>query len=59
MSQQHLTINQAAERLGVHPVTVRRYLARNILRGYRIGPRMIRIRADDIDAMSKPIGGAA
>lgn len=54
-----LTIAQAAEILGVHHITVRRYLARGILRGYRIGPRSIRIRRADLDAVRTPIGGRA
>jgi excisionase family DNA binding protein len=54
-----LTIAQAAEILGVHHITVRRYLARGILRGYRLGPRSLRIRAADLDALRTPIGSAA
>jgi excisionase family DNA binding protein len=54
-----LTIAQAAEILGVHHITVRRYLARGILRGYRVGPRNIRIRAADLDAVRTPLSGCA
>lgn len=54
-----LTIAQAAEQLGVHHISVRRYISRGLLRAYRIGPRMIRIRAEDVEALRKPIGGAA
>ncbi|MCA2302733.1 helix-turn-helix domain-containing protein [Mycobacterium intracellulare] len=55
----HLTIAQAADILGVHPISVRRYISRGVLRGYRVGPRMIRLRAEDVEALHKPIGGAA
>jgi excisionase family DNA binding protein len=54
-----LTIAQAAKSLGVHPVSIRRYISRGILRGYRVGPRNIRIRAADLDALRTPIGGSA
>ncbi len=54
-----LSIRAAAEELGVHPHTIRRYIARGILRGYRLGPQTIRIRAEDLDAVRAPLGGAA
>jgi excisionase family DNA binding protein len=53
-----LTIAQAAEILGVHHITVRRYIARGILRGYRCGPRNVRVRVADLEALRTPIGGA-
>jgi excisionase family DNA binding protein len=37
MSEQYLTVEQAAGRLQVHPVTVRRLLASGELPGIRIG----------------------
>lgn len=45
-----LTTAQAAERLRVHPDTVRRLLADGRLRYFKIGRRSVRIDADDLDA---------
>jgi excisionase family DNA binding protein len=58
MSNHYISIAQVAERLEVHPATVRRYLARGILRGYRVGPRLLRVRADDVEALREPLGAA-
>ena len=38
-----ITIDEAAERIGVHPNTIRNWLKAGNLKGYRIGPRVIRI----------------
>lgn len=56
---QKVTLNDAAERTGLCVRTIRRYIAAGRLRAYRIGPRAIRIDTDDIDALLRPVGGAA
>lgn len=50
-----LTIESAAEMLAVHPRTIRRYIAAGDLPAYRIGPRQIRVRHDDVTALLSPI----
>ena len=50
-----LTIETAAEMLAVHPRTIRRYVASGDLPAYRIGPRQIRVRTSDVDALLVPI----
>lgn len=45
----------AAEYLGVHTNTIRRYVAKGVITGYRIGPRLIRVDLDEIDALLSPI----
>ncbi|MDS1115611.1 helix-turn-helix domain-containing protein [Gordonia westfalica] len=51
--------NEAAEYLGVSTRTVRQMIADGRLRGYRNGPRMIRLDLNEIDASMTPFGGAA
>ena len=50
-----LSIEQAAEVLGVHPRTVRRYISRGILIGYRVGPRLVKVDLTDVEQLARPI----
>lgn len=50
------TVEAAAERLGVHHQTVRSWVAKGHLRGYRIrGSRLIRLDADEVDSLLTPV----
>lgn len=49
------TIATAAERAACAERTIRRYIAAGRLTGYRMGPRMIRVDLDELDAMLRPI----
>lgn len=40
----------AAERVGVSLPTIRRAIASGALTAYRLGPRLVRVRAADLDA---------
>jgi excisionase family DNA binding protein len=51
-----LTVAEAATRLGVNHKTIRRAIARGELAARRIGPRLIRIRISDLDALGSPLG---
>lgn len=53
-----LTIAGAAEALGVHPNTVRRMVARGELPAFRVGPRLLRLRAEDVAAVARPLATA-
>ncbi|MCA2358540.1 helix-turn-helix domain-containing protein [Mycobacterium intracellulare] len=55
----YLSVNDAAEYLGVTTRTIRQMIADGRLRGYRSGPRLVRLRRDEIDAAMQPFGGAA
>jgi len=46
-----LSVKQAAEKIGVHPWTIRRWISEGRIRGCRVGPRLMRINPDDVDAM--------
>lgn len=54
-----LTLDAAAELLGVSTATVRRRISDGQLRASRIGKRLIRIRAQDLDHLLReiPIAG--
>ncbi|AZV00833.1 excisionase family DNA-binding protein [Mycobacterium phage Malec] len=50
------SIAETAEFLGVHPNTVRNYIAEGKLKAVRLGPRLIRVERDSVEALMKPIG---
>lgn len=53
-----ITQQAAAEMLGVTDRTIRTMISDGRLKGYRVGPRLIRIRAEDVETALQPIGGA-
>ena len=59
MACQQFSINQAADKAGVHPMTIRRWIADGRLKATRVGPRLIRISAEDLEKVFTPMGGAA
>ncbi len=48
-SQQWVTINAAAECMGVSPKTIRRRIADGSLPAWRVGPRLIRVNLADVE----------
>ena len=48
---QLVTVDEAADYVGVHPTTLRRWIAQGRLNSYAAGPRLIRIDLDELDAM--------
>ena len=51
-----VTVVAAAQRVGVNPRTVRRWIERGAIRGYRLADgRQVRVRADDVDRIVRPI----
>jgi excisionase family DNA binding protein len=50
---------EGAAHAGVHTHTLRRWIAQGRLPAYRVGPRLIRVDLADIDALMRPVGGAA
>jgi len=52
------SVGEAADRVGVSTKTVRRWIASGQLAGYRMGPRLLRVDPDDVDAMLKIIPAA-
>jgi excisionase family DNA binding protein len=47
----YLTLQEAAEQLRCSTKTVRRYVACGRLTAYRVGPTMLRVSAEQLDAM--------
>jgi excisionase family DNA binding protein len=50
---------EAAELLGVTDRTIRNMVADGRLKAYTLGPHVIRLRLDEVEAALRPIGGAA
>lgn len=49
------TIDSAADRLHVTTKTVRRWIAEGRLTAYRVGPRLVRVDAREVDDLLRPI----
>ena len=57
-SRRFATVAQAAEEFGVCDRTIRRYIASGRVAGYRLGPRMVRVDLDEIEAAMCRMGAA-
>lgn len=56
MARRHLiTLAQAADSLLLDERTIRRYISAGRLTGYRIGPRALRVDAEEVDALAQPV----
>lgn len=53
------SLAEAAEIADVHRLTLRRWGAEGRLRLYRVGPRLIKVDLNELEALLQPIGGAA
>jgi excisionase family DNA binding protein len=49
------SIQEAAQFYRVHPDTIRRRISSGQLTAYRLGGRIIRVDADQVDALLRPI----
>ncbi|RAU99478.1 DNA-binding protein [Mycolicibacter senuensis] len=54
-----MSIAAAAEAADVNPRTVRRWLAKGLIAGYRVGPRLIKVDMTELERIMEPIGGGA
>jgi excisionase family DNA binding protein len=54
-----VSISDAAGLVGVHPRTIRRYIASGRIPAYRVGPRLLKVDLDDVQTLLVPVGGAA
>ena len=53
--RQLMTLSAAAELLACNEKTLRRYISAGDLRGYRIGPRSLRVELAEVEALARPI----
>ncbi|WP_420220455.1 helix-turn-helix domain-containing protein [Mycobacterium marinum] len=52
-------LQEAAERCDVDYRTMRRWVASGVIGAVRVGPRLLKIDAADIEALMQPVGGGA
>ncbi|MGB5796882.1 MAG: helix-turn-helix domain-containing protein [Mycolicibacter algericus] len=52
-------LTEAAERCDVNYRTIRRWIAAGRLKAVRVGPRLLKVDAAQLDAMMQPLGGDA
>jgi len=50
-----ISLQVAARIYGCTVATIRTFVAEGLLPGYRIGPRMIRVKRSDVDALMSPV----
>ena len=58
----YVSLALGAETLGVSERTIRRMIANGLIKGYKIGPRLVRIDLNELEALPAQIptvGGAA
>ena len=55
--RRYVSVQAAAEYLGLNERTIREWIRTGRLRGYRNGPKVIRLRLDELDAAMTPFGG--
>jgi excisionase family DNA binding protein len=46
-----ISLDEAAKRCSVDTTTVRRWIAAGELTGYKVGPKLLRVNAADVDAL--------
>jgi excisionase family DNA binding protein len=57
-AKKKITMQEAAEIYGVHVKTIRRYIASGLLSAERIGPRLIRLDAEEVhQQLAGPVRG--
>ena len=57
--RQLISLAEAAKYADVGSRTIRRYIATGRLRAYKVGPRLVKVDIDDLDALLRPIPARA
>jgi excisionase family DNA binding protein len=50
-----LTKKQAAERKQVSVKTIERWIAEGLIEAHRYGPRLVRVNAESLDSLGRPV----
>ncbi|BCI83173.1 hypothetical protein MTY66_47980 [Mycolicibacterium sp. TY66] len=58
VARQWIGLPEAAELCGVHYRTLRKWIAEGRLNAVRVGPKLLKVDAADLDKLMKPVGGA-
>ena len=56
--QQLASINEAAARLGVTRRTVYDWINQGVITGWRVGPKLIKVDADELEKLITPVAAA-
>ncbi|CCH74894.1 putative DNA binding domain, excisionase family [Nostocoides australiense Ben110] len=54
----YVSLSEAAKCLSVSVKTVRRLIADGVIAGYRVGPKSLRVKVDDLENVGKRIPSA-
>ncbi|ATD70729.1 helix-turn-helix domain-containing protein [Gordonia amicalis] len=55
VGQKFLSVEQAGQIVGVSGRTIRRWVASGRLTGYRVGPKLLRVSAAELDRLATPV----
>jgi excisionase family DNA binding protein len=53
-----VSLVDAAQLMGVHPRTVRRYISIGLIKGYRLGPRLLKVDSTELQRLLQQIPAA-
>lgn len=53
MQTEMVTLQQAADMVGVHERTIRNWMAAGRLEGFRVGPKLLKFRRADIEKLAE------
>ena len=57
-SSRLISLADAADYYGVSTKTIRRWISDGRIEGYRVGPRLLRVRMDSLDSASRKLATA-
>ena len=52
-------LQEAADRCGVSYRSIRRWISAGRINAVRVGPRLLKVDAADLESLMQPVGGAA
>ncbi|WNG94993.1 AlpA family transcriptional regulator [Mycobacterium sp. ITM-2016-00318] len=58
-ARRYASLKEAGAYVGVGERTIRDWITRGLIKGYKINARLIRVDLNELDAAMRPFGGAA